>query len=488
MIKGGALVLIMVSLLLLHSTLNTTILLINNPSTASIIMVEPLINETFVYGVVKLNVYSQKPSVDVYVNGTLHHSLRNGNGWLVEFNTSTWKDDLYIIDFVAYDVNERYLLRLVWFVDNNPPVSELKLPVLTPGGKPWVNGSIAPVMDPILLNESDYVKIINDSVYYKLYVKGVDRWINFSTLYINDTIAEVYYRGSIRKGVFNGNTTSIVYVKIPGSGLYYLKLEVIDLPGKASYSILKVLFDLDKPMLKIDEPINGTITNATTVGFKLTPFDETSRLCIMGFAITTSMSAKPNLTSYMPIPGRFTVTSNESLSFNLTFAKSSSYIIWFITIDEALNYRETPVVIIIDNTPPDFIFELNPLNEKLRIKIIAFDNTSGIGEIRIYMNGSLITTTRNSTVETIINVSSGYHIVEITAVDRAGNAFSRTTTVYVNASTTTTQILENKRGAGYSKTLLIPLIITVIILAVASAMLIISRSKAGKPGSLASES
>ncbi|MEM1918598.1 MAG: hypothetical protein QXP72_01110 [Desulfurococcaceae archaeon] len=460
---------LIISLLLQSIDFNAMYSTSSNVDYMDIIKIEPLINETFVSGVVKLKVFSQKPNVDVYVNNTIQYRLSNGSEWLVEFNTSAWRDDLYVISFVAYDEYGNYSIKLLWFVDNNPPIAELKLPVLTPDNKPWINGSIAPVMDPFLLNESDYVKYFNNSVYYKIYVKGIDRWINYSTLYINDSVAEIYYRDSFRKGVFFGNATLLAYIRVPSSGLYYIKLEVRDLSGKASYSILKVIFDIDKPMLRIDKPINGTITNNTTVGFKLTPIDETSRVCAIGFYITTSVDVKPSLRNYMPLPGRYMVATNESIYFNLTFNKSSKYIVWFIVIDEALNYREEYVTITIDNESPELYFEIKPYDTKLHIKIKALDNISGIEEIRVYINSSLIITSRNSTLEALINASIGYNIVEILAIDRAQNIAYKSTTIYINASTTGTQNLDRilqkpSRSHEYLHKYLLPIFLVIAIL------------------------
>lgn len=433
---------------------------------SNVISIEPLINMSFVSGIVRLTVFSQKPYVEVYVNSSLYGVY--SNAFTIEFNTENWIDGLYIIDFIAYDDNQRLSTKLIWFVDNNPPLAELKLPVLTIGMRPWINGSIAPVMDPVLLDESNYVKNIGNYTYYVLYIKGVDKWIDRSILYLNDTIAEVYYRERVVEGVFSSNISALVYVKIPSSGLYYIKYEVRDLSGKSNYSVLKAIFDLDKPTLIIEKPINKTITNNTTVSFKLIPMDKTSKICITNFYVTTSSEVKPAITRYIPIPGRFVSPPNETASFNLTFAKSATYYVWFLVLDEALNYHVDFVVVTVDNIPPVIKHDHEVQGNKLFVKVFVHENITDVERVEIYLNDSLITVTRNKKIEINTSLPTGYHFIKIRAFDTAGNEASSTLAVFINESTVSLhKIISNREFTRpYPALLLIIMVGAIVAIAI----------------------
>lgn len=380
--------------------------------------VDPLINGSYVSGVVELRVFSNSPEVYVFINDKQLSTFLNE--WGVDekllINTAGYSDGVYYLTFKSVFKGGFVEKKIVWFIDNNPPVVDLKLPVVI-GKTPWVNGSYAPVFNPEL-NRS-YLSIINGSFFYPIYIKAVDRWIDEVTLYINGSLATVLTEGSERLSMFKGNVSLVTYIKVPGSGLYYLRLEARDQSGKRSYVVLKVLFDFDKPWVNVLEPINGTITNLESVRFVLVTKDNHSRLCALGLNIRLN-ATKPSLMEYYPLPNRTIFLCGSRVSFEVSFKRESTYYVWFLAIDQSYNTYETFVKLVIDRTAPILKYSYSLNGSTLNLSIGAYDE-NGVKNVSIYLNNTLIYVTNETRFNINLPLYGGLNVVKIEAEDFAGN-------------------------------------------------------------------
>lgn len=413
--------------------------------------IEPLINESFVSGSVELRLLSNSPEAHAYVNGNLLQVICNewGVNATLLINTESYVDGVYTVAFKSIFKGSFIERKLIWFIDNNPPAVDLRLPVVIRYTS-WVNGSYAPVFNPEI--NYSYLRIVNGSFFYVVYVKGVDRWIDEVRLTINDTVTSVLTDGYETLSIFRGNVSKVAYVKVPGSGLYYLRAEARDLSGKSSSLIIKVIFDFDKPWLNVLEPKNGTVTNLDSIRFTLKTFDETSRLCALGLSVLVNQSTRPPLTSYYPLPNRTVSICGSQVSFEIGFKHEATHYIWFIAIDQSYNYYETYVKLVIDRTAPRVSYSY-AVNGSLMDIYVEVEDENGVNNVSIYLNDRVAYTTGEARFNATVSLQPGLNVVKIVATDLAGNIAFKVVEVDVNVTPVeSTLTIKNgeRRGAGSS--------------------------------------
>lgn len=199
-------------------------------------------------------------------------------------------------------------------------------------------------------------------------------------------------------------------VKGVSDGSHIIEIMARDKSGNSVHVRIIVIVDTIDPIIKIQSPLNGTVTNSSLITVKVNLVEQNIRY--------VALFINDSFVGYV-----------ENYSISIELSKDGYYVIKVKATDLAGNKAETKVVILYDNTPPillvpEYFNNTVLINSSIVIKWHGIDNLSGIASYLISIdNESFIDVGLNEWYLIDLNdLSIGKHVIKIKAIDIAGNS------------------------------------------------------------------
>jgi hypothetical protein len=199
------------------------------------------------------------------------------------------------------------------------------------------------------------------------------------------------------------------YTRPLGDGLHIIRLKATDLAGNVARTSLSVFVDTTGPVLYVFSPKEGSYTNQRTVTVQ--------GITEEGVLVTVN--------------GIMVDLQKRFFSARISLEDGPNTIV-VVASDAANNARRVDVHVTLDTQPP--LLEIaGPLNGQYTNQDpVSVRGTSEPTAV-VTVNGYKAFMT-NNVFEMLLGLSEGANTIIVTAVDRAGNAASRTLTVHLDTS------------------------------------------------------
>jgi hypothetical protein len=207
----------------------------------------------------------------------------------------------------------------------------------------------------------------------------------------------------------NATSGAWKYVRPLGDGLHVIRLKAADLAGNVARTSLSVFVDTTGPVLIVFSPTEGCYTSQRTV-------------TVMGVTEDTA---------FITVNGILVELQKRFFSARISLEDGPNTIT-VVASDAANNARKVEVHVYLDTQPP--LLEIaGPLNGQYTNQDpVSVRGTSEPTAV-VTVNGYRAFMTESS-FEMLLGLSEGANTIIVKAVDRAGNAASRTLTVHLDTS------------------------------------------------------
>ena len=422
------------------------------------------------------------------LSGAGYYQVRvDGSEWQnvslkTHYEFDNLKEGNHTITVKMYDVAGNSATASVGItVDKTPPVVN----ILSPLNNSYLNGSLGAVdvqwwgadnigihHYEVNLDRTEWLNVGTSENYllalpspgkHTLYVKAVDMGGNAkvsSVTFIVDTKPPVFYIISPAENtIFNSHAVTVRWkgydnyqierylVRVDGgswedvgkntswslslkNGNHYIAIRAVDGAGNTYTDGVKVTVDDEPPDLLIESPEAGEYLNTSYVTVKWEGKDNISGVAYFEVSIDSGEWADVGTATF----------------FNLVALKEGLHTVRVRAYDLAGNMKEVGVQFIIDYTPPE-LKVVEPDNgtcinvTHLTVSWAGRDLQSGLEYYEIKIDENEWTNVQMATSYSFESLGAGLHLIQIKAVDHAGNIRVVTLSVVVDISPPVLQIL-----------------------------------------------
>ncbi len=264
--------------------------------------------------------------------------------------------------------------------------------------------------------------------------------------------------------VLPSTTTSRTFTGL-ADGFHTVTVTAFDNAGNSQAATTDFTVDTVQPSLSIDAPSEGSFLAVSNVRLTWTASDAVSG--IERFEATLDGGTPvvlPSTAEGHTFPG----VSDGSHTVNVT------------AVDRAGNTRTVLLALTVDTGPPAVSVsspgsDVILTSSEVEVRWVAVDATAGIDRFEVSLDGgAAVTLQATATNHVFSGVGDGPHTISVTAVDRAGNSVVATVDVTVD-----TNVFSPTGPFGITLLVAIPAVIAAV--AVAVAMFLWLRRRAGRP-------
>jgi len=401
---------------------------------------------------------------NLYVNGELYYHGEN-----TSYTVENLEDGNYSIRVECFDLaGNNFSQEIIIHIDTQIP----RLEVLEPKNNTIINNSVIRIKLDfsdenimgifVRVNNSDWIdfglnKTVNITLtgegYYTIEIKALDLANNVNltritilldttpphisidypsnNTYFNKSYIEIRWNGSDNLSGIQyyevrvdnnawirlGNLTSFRLTELP-DGAHIIWLRAVDRAGNIVVTRVIVHIDTKAPVIRIISPINGTITNSSTIVLLFDYQEE-------------------NLVYFEVYLNNELVNVTKLSILDLRFGVEGAYWIRVVGYDMANNSGEATVYVLYDSSPPviTILTDVNGTsftNGSFIVSWSGYDAVSGIASYYISIDyGDYINLGLTSVYEVdLTELSLGEHTIIIMAYDKAGNAAKVTLIFY----------------------------------------------------------
>ena len=317
---------------------------------------------------------------EVYINGTLNKTLPSDYGWMV----ISLQDGIWNITIIAYDkVGNVNASTIIIYIDTTPPIVKIE----SPSNNSFINKT------SIIVS-----------------------WDMSDNLCIEKI--EVYLDGD-KKGELLPPTNQYQLTNL-AEGEHKIKIVVYDKLGHLASDEIRIIVDLTKPSVRIEEPSS----NAYVSGVFTLIWSASDNFGIQRFIIHA------NDQKILELNGTETKA-------NITL-KDGVYTIKVVAIDYAGNEDYDQISVTVDSTPPRIkITSPSSFSMIYTADFVVMWNASDnieLDRIQVWLNNSLkAELPPNTSQYTFIGIPDGAYLIKIMAVDKAGNSAYDSIIIIVDA-------------------------------------------------------
>ncbi len=204
-------------------------------------------------------------------------------------------------------------------------------------------------------------------------------------------------------------------------GVHDARVTVRDFAGNAFRVDIPFHYDTQAPDLAITSPGPNAWLNATTVDLTWTASDPAG---IASLSLSTDS-------------GPAVALASTTTSYELEGLAQAPHVVTLIAVDPAGNLASQTLAFGVDTTPPGLQI-VTPVagtwsnSHQIQAIWMSSDSGSGIDRYTVSLDGAAPISLTNSAGYIFPNVTEGPHTVRVTAVDRAGNVATASSTVSVD--------------------------------------------------------
>jgi hypothetical protein len=203
--------------------------------------------------------------------------------------------------------------------------------------------------------------------------------------------------------------------------LYFYSIDQLD--NKESTQSFNLTLDNTEPVISFVTPSNKSAVGSPDIDVSWTGFDYGSGIAYYEIKIDDKEYGNK---------GTFT---NHTFS-NVT---EGSHDIYLKAVDKLGNSRESSITIVVDTTPPIISIDFPKNRSGIKSSRIAiawsgFDELAGIDHYEVRLDNNLWINVATTTTYTFSQLSDGTHIIDIRAIDKAGNSKQTRIVFTVNTS------------------------------------------------------
>jgi len=395
----------------------------------------------------------------LYIDGNLVY-----NGTDTNYTVSGLKDGNHSIVLICIDLAKNSAEEVI-FVTIDTVAPSIK--IVSPSNKTYTNESLMKIkleindtnLDKIILslNGSKYIDYgLNKTIgvsfdeegYYILTIFAYDKALNMNSTklialvdftepvilvdyplnntYLNISSFIVKWRGYDNLSGIKSyeiivdseafiNVGSSTEFEVTGlnDGFHTIRIRAIDKSGNSVCVKIVVIVDNVNPIVEILSPSNGTITNSSLITVEIDFIEQNTKYI--------ALFINDSFQGYI-----------ENNSCLIKLSEDGYYAIRIKIVDLAGNSDETKIIILYDNTPPillipEYFNNTVLTNSSIIIKWHGIDNLSGITRYLISIdNGTFIDIGLNEWyLVDLSDLSVGKHVIEIKAIDLAGNSIAK---------------------------------------------------------------
>ncbi len=242
---------------------------------------------------------------------------------------------------------------------------------------------------------------------------------------------------------YDASTGTFVATFTPGpgdpTGYYVLTAIVVDEDGDVGTASLTIYVDNTPPSAEVISPANGSYVGGTITVIVNATDEHALR--------AAELYLDGSLLASWTEPGQ------HSYTLDTTALADGRHLLAFRALDEAGNEAVLAVFIVVDNTPPDAGF-IRPTDGYLSgsVEVLAYGFDDNLDRLELYVDGSPLASWTTAGIHSYtFNTTSlpdGPHVLELKAVDKAGNERDVKLSVVVDNTLPTAKIRAPKAGSS----------------------------------------